>query len=149
MSRSFVLGCTASLVLLAPACADRSSHDDTTATRDGGGVPTASASTAPPATGKVIAIHAISDEQGNRFEPNKVEVKRGDVLRITLVSGAHNLSFPAEKNPGITDLPAPSPVLQLPGQTYDLPITFGPGAYTFQCDPHAALGMVGELDVED
>jgi plastocyanin len=30
-----------------------------------------------------------------------------------------------------------------------VPISFGPGEYYFQCDPHAALGMVGELEVED
>ena len=42
-----------------------------------------------------------------------------------------------------------SPYLQLPGQTVDVRVTFGPGRYYFQCDPHALLGMVGELEVED
>ena len=99
-------------------------------------------------TGTVIEIKAITDEQGNRFEPNEVEAKPGDVLRIALVSGVHNISFPAEKNPGVQGLPGPSEMLQLPGQTVDLPITFGPGEYAFQCDPHAALGMTGKLEVE-
>ncbi len=109
--------------------------------------PSAAAATA--STGTVIEIKAITDDKGSRFEPNEVEAKPGDVLRIVLVTGVHNISFPAEKNPGAQGLPAPSDMLQLPGQTHDVPITFAPGDYAFQCDPHAALGMVGKLEVED
>jgi plastocyanin len=65
------------------------------------------------------------------------------------VSGVHNLHFPAEKNPGAPGLPAPTELLQLPGQTLDVPVAMKPGKYFFQCDPHAALGMTGELEVED
>jgi len=39
-------------------------------------------------------------------------------------------------------------MLQLPGQTVDIPVNFEPGKYYFQCDPHAALGMKGHLEVE-
>jgi plastocyanin len=39
-------------------------------------------------------------------------------------------------------------MLQLPGQTYDLVVSMQPGKYYFQCDPHAALGMKGKLEVE-
>lgn len=101
------------------------------------------------ATGNVIEIKAITDDAGNRFEPNEIEAKRGDVLRVVLVSGVHNINFLADSNPGVAGLPGPSEMLQLPGQTHDVPITFGPGEYYFQCDPHAALGMVGKLEVED
>jgi len=107
------------------------------------------AAPAPAATGNVIEIKAITDDAGNRFEPNEIEAKRGDVLRVVLVSGVHNINFLADSNPGVAELPGPSDMLQLPGQTHDVPITFGPGEYYFQCDPHAALGMVGELEVED
>lgn len=100
-------------------------------------------------TGKVIEIKAITDDQGNRFEPTEVEAHPGDVLRVVLVSGVHNISFPADSNPGAEGLPGPSDMLQLPGQTHDVPVTFGPGDYVFQCDPHAALGMFGKLEVED
>ncbi len=100
-------------------------------------------------TGTVVEIKAITDDQGNRFEPKEIEVHQGDVLRVVLVSGVHNLSFPTERNPGATGLPGPTDMLQLPGQTFDVPITLGPGEYAFQCDPHAALGMVGKLEVED
>ena len=110
--------------------------------------PSASAPSVAP-TGTVVEITAITDDQGNRFEPNEVEVKPGDVLRVVLVSGVHNINFPADKNAGAAGLPGPSDMLQLPGQTLDVPITFGPGEYFFQCDPHAALGMTGKLEVED
>jgi plastocyanin len=40
-------------------------------------------------------------------------------------------------------------MLQLPGQTYDVLVNFPKGKYYFQCDPHAALGMKGHLEVED
>lgn len=113
----------------------------------GGDTPPAAAAAAP--TGTVVEIKAITDDQGNRFEPNEVELHQGDVLRVVLVSGVHNISFPAEQNPGAAGLPGPSDMLQLPGQTLDIPITFAPGDYAFQCDPHAALGMTGKLEVED
>lgn len=128
-----------------PACGDK---DPAPAAPAGGEAPAAVAPAAA-ATGTVVEIKAITDDQGNRFEPNEVEVRQGDVLRVVLVSGVHNLSFPAERNPGAAGLPGPSELLQLPGQTLDVPITFGPGEYAFQCDPHAALGMTGKLEVED
>ena len=126
------------------ACGDK---DPAPAAPAGGEAPAAAPAAA--ATGNVVEIKAITDDQGNRFEPSEVEVRQGDVLRIVLVSGVHNLSFPAERNPGAAGLPGPSDMLQLPGQTLDVPITFGPGEYVFQCDPHAALGMIGKLEVED
>lgn len=102
---------------------------------------------APAATGEVIEIRMITDGDGNYFEPAEVEARRGDTLRFVLVSGVHNASFPEALNPGKTGLPDPGPMLQLPGQTYDLVVDFAPGEYAFQCDPHAALGMLGDLTV--
>ncbi len=129
------------------ACGDRAADP---VTRPGEEAPTPAATAAQPAAiGSVVEIKAITDEKGNRFEPAEVEAKPGDVLRVVLVSGVHNIHFPADSNPGKTGLPAPGDMLQLPGQTYDVPITFGPGEYFFQCDPHAALGMIGKLEVED
>ena len=126
------------------ACGDKAA---TPAPPAGGETPPTAPAVA--ATGNVIEIKAITDDAGNRFEPNEIEAKRGDVLRVVLVSGVHNINFLADSNPGVAGLPGPSEMLQLPGQTHDVPITFGPGEYYFQCDPHAALGMVGELEVED
>lgn len=100
-------------------------------------------------TGKVIVVELYTDEKGNYFKPSTFEVHRGDTIRFTLMTGVHNVHFLADSNPGKPNLPAMSEFLQLPGQTYDLFVTLEPGKYFFQCDPHALLGMVGRLEVED
>jgi plastocyanin len=99
--------------------------------------------------GKVVAVEMVTDAQGNnRFVPNRLEAHEGDVLRFTLTSGVHNVHFLADSNPGVQGLPPAGPLLQLPGQTFDIAVTFKPGHYYFQCDPHALLGMTGRLEVE-
>jgi plastocyanin len=104
----------------------------------------------PDAGGKVIEVHMMTDEQGNnKFEPNEIEAHQGDVIRFTLKTGVHNVDFFADSNTAKAGLPAASALLQLPGQTADLKITLTPGKYYFQCDPHAALGMKGKLEVEE
>jgi plastocyanin len=100
------------------------------------------------ATGTVIEVKMITDDKGNYFEPADITAKPGDVLRFTLVSGVHNVSFPAASNAGASGLPEMSPYLQLPGQTHDVAVSLAAGEYAFQCDPHAALGMVGTLTVQ-
>jgi len=100
-------------------------------------------------TGKVITVEMYTDATGNYFKPKEIEAHRGDIVRFVLKSGVHNVNFLADSNPGKASLPAPSDYLQLPDQTYDLLVALAPGKYYFQCDPHALLGMVGELEVED
>ena len=103
----------------------------------------------PDAGGKVIEVHLLTDDQGNnKFEPNQFEAHQGDVIRFTLKTGVHNVDFFADSNTVKAGLPAASALLQLPGQTADLKVTLAPGKYYFQCDPHAALGMKGHLEVE-
>lgn len=98
---------------------------------------------------RVVIVEALTDEQGNNtFRPAKVEAHRGDVIRFTLKSGVHNVHFLPDSNPGKLGLPPASDLLQIPGQTYDVKVTFEPGTYYFQCDPHALLGMKGRLEVE-
>ena len=99
------------------------------------------------ATGTVIEVKMVTDEKGNYFEPADITARPGDVLRFVLVSGVHNVSFPAASNAGASTLPEMSPYLQLPGQTHDMAVSLAAGEYAFQCDPHAALGMVGTLTV--
>lgn len=99
--------------------------------------------------GKIIVVEATTDEKGNYFTPNEIEAHQGDVLRVTLKIGVHNVHFLPDSNPGKTGLPPASELLQLPGQTIDIPVNFAAGKYYFQCDPHAALGMKGHLKVED
>jgi plastocyanin len=109
----------------------------------------AATSSGPAAGGKTIEVKLITDGTGNRFEPNRIEAHQGDVIKFVLQVGVHNVHFLPDSNPGKSNLPPASELLQLPGQTYELPITLKPGHYYFQCDPHAALGMIGHLEVED
>ena len=99
------------------------------------------------ATGTVIEVKMITDDKGNYFEPSTIEAKSGDVIRLVLVSGVHNFSMPADRNPQGLTLPPATDLLQLPGQTADVTVDLPPGEYYFQCDPHALLGMVGTLKV--
>lgn len=103
----------------------------------------------PDAGGQVHTVQMITDGAGNRFEPADLTVKRGDVIRYTLQTGVHNVHFVADSNPTRNGIPAtPSDYLQLPGQAIDAKVTAAPGSYFYQCDPHAALGMVGRVTVQ-
>ena len=134
------------LVLLALAACSKPAEDATP--RDG--EPAAPAETpAPAASGRIIEIRTVTDDKGNYFEPNRIEAHEGDVLRLVNVSGVHNMHFLPDSNPSGAQLPPATDMLQLPGQTIDVPVTMKEGKYYFQCDPHAALGMVGHLEVED
>ncbi len=138
--------------IVAACSGDKSKTTDTAASATPA-TPAAAASApgaaaAPAPGGKVIVVQLITDGTGNRFEPSKIEAHQGDVIRYTLQVGVHNVHFLPDSNPGKSGLPPASDMLQLPGQTYDLPVTFAPGEYYFQCDPHAALGMKGHLEVE-
>lgn len=114
---------------------------------DGTAVPAGSEQ--PAATGRVIEVKAISDGARNYFEPSEIEAKQGDRIRLVLVSGVHNLAWPEAKNPAGVQLPPATEMLQLPGQSVEIPVTMPPGEYHFICVPHEAVGMVGELEVED
>jgi plastocyanin len=104
-----------------------------------------------PAAGhQVIKVEVTTDEKGvNKFVPARIEARQGDVLRFTLVTGVHNVDFLPDSNPGVQGLPPASELLQVPGQTHDIAVSFKPGHYYFQCDPHALLGMKGRLEVEE
>lgn len=131
-------------LVLALACGGERAAEGAPATE-----PASSGAPATTPSGDTIEIKLITDEQGNRFEPAAIEAEQGDILRLVLVSGVHNMHFLPDSNPGAADLPPASEMLQLPGQTLDIPVTMKPGHYYFQCDPHALLGMVGHLEVED
>lgn len=105
------------------------------------------ASTPEAATGNVIEVKMITDDRGNYYEPAAIHAEPGDILRFTNVSGVHNVNFLPDSNAGKQGLPPASDLLQLPGQTHDIPVAFADGSYYFQCDPHALLGMVGRLHV--
>lgn len=104
---------------------------------------------APAPTGTVITIEMITDESGNYFKPKEITARPGDVLKFVLVTGVHNVHFLPDSNPGAQGLPAMTAFAQLPQQALEVPVTMAAGStYYFQCDPHAALGMIGHVKVE-
>ena len=110
---------------------------------------TASTTSNVAAAGDTIVIEMWTDGTGNYFKPNDIEAHPGDVLRYVLKVGVHNVHFLPDSNTIKTGLPPASEMLQLPGQTHDIVVSMQPGDYYFQCDPHAALGMKGKLEVEE
>lgn len=106
---------------------------------------------APAAQGQVHEVKMVTTQGGASgvFEPAELTVKKGDRIHFVTDGGAqHNVSFPAAENPAGAALPPVGPYLTSPGQTYDMDVTMDPGTYTFQCDPHAAMGMKGKLIVQ-
>jgi len=127
------------LTTLIVACAGGEKTDAT---------PAGGAATEVKATGKIITVLLTTDEKGSYFTPSTIEASTGDVVRFTLKSGVHNVSFPDSVNTIKEGLPKSSDFLQIPGQEYDLTVSMKPGTYQFHCDPHAALGMKGQLIVK-
>lgn len=111
--------------------------------------PPAAAGQLTPKEGRqVIKIEMVTDDQGNnRFVPAEITAEEGDVLRYILVTGVHNVNFVADSNKAVT-MPPPAPMLQAPGQTFDVAVSWPAGRYYFQCDPHALLGMIGYVTVK-
>lgn len=112
----------------------------------------ATAATPVTPTGNVIEVTMATTMGGGsgEYRPGEVRARRGDVVRFVNDGGvAHNVSFPAALNPGITDLPPPSPYLVEEGASHDVLIDMPAGTYQFQCDPHMMMGMTGTLVVED
>lgn len=137
-----------SLSLTACAGDEATAGEETSAAAVPAEAPAAAAPAPAAATGEVVEVKMIMNGAENYFEPANVTVKQGDVVRFTLVSGVHNVSFPAAKNPGMNGLPAASPYLTTAGQTHDMVVDLAPGTYNFQCDPHVAMNMFGTLTVQ-
>lgn len=144
------LGALVAMMTLA-ACGGDKSGTDTSAASGATATSAAPGGPAQPAAGgQVHTVDMLTDpaDGTNKFVPAELSVKQGDVIRYVLKTGVHNVSFLPDSNAGKSGLPAPSPMLQAPGQTHDVPVTFGAGKYYFQCDPHAALGMIGHVTVQ-
>jgi plastocyanin len=148
MNRLLYRSAALSALLVAAACSGEKKEGEKPGDQPATAAATPAAAPNVKPTGKVIVVELFSDEKGNYFKPNKLEAHRGDLIRFTLGAGVHNVHFLPDSNPGKLNLPPASDMLQLPGQTYELLVSFDPGKYYFQCDPHALLGMVGHLEVE-
>ena len=80
MTRTTIRSIAAALILTGlAACSGEKSEDD----HDRAPAAADAAPGAPAPTGTVIEIKAITDDQGNRFEPANIEARPGDVARIS------------------------------------------------------------------
>ncbi|CAN5627585.1 hypothetical protein BH23GEM9_BH23GEM9_05170 [soil metagenome] len=102
---------------------------------------------------RVVEI-AIHDDGGKlRFEPEHVEVRRGDVVRWTMGNTTlpHNVEFVRNGAPEGAELGESwsGPYMSEPGETYEVVIddTFRDGSYGYVCAPHVSMGMAAGLTV--
>ena len=145
--RSFVTAAVVAVALM--GCSRSDSTKGTTADSSSSASAPAAANGAvqPGPGGKIITVALITDPTGNYFKPKDISARKGDVIRYTLGQGVHNVDFLPDSNPGKSGLPKASDLLQLPGQTFDVLVSWDAGTYYFQCDPHALLGMRGKVTV--
>lgn len=146
-TRSFIA--IPALVLVAACGGEEAAVAETTPSQPAASAAPAEGSSVTPAAGGEVIEIRMTMENGGSFEPAEVTANPGDVLRFVNVDNVHNVSFPAAKNPGASNLPAASAYLTTPGAAYEMQVGLAPGDYTFQCDPHVAMGMVGTLTVEE
>ncbi|HEU0014701.1 MAG TPA: plastocyanin/azurin family copper-binding protein, partial [Longimicrobium sp.] len=95
-----------------------------------------------------VRMVGVQGGASGAFAPAQLYVQRGDTVRFVADGAtAYNVSFPQALNAPGARLPAPGPFLYRKGQTWTLVVDLPPGQYRFQSDPHAAMGMIGELFV--
>ena len=120
------------------------------------------AGTAAPITGKTIEVRMVGDEKGYRFEPSAITAKTGDGIKFIMVAGGpHNVAFdpasvPADvraqldANFGTDKMAELSSGLKMnAGDTFVLSLGgIKAGKYAFNCTPHLAMNMKGEITVQ-
>ena len=119
------------------------------------------AAAAPTGPVKEIKMELVGGKY--QFSPSSLTIKVGDVVRFTNVSGGpHNVSFfkdsipagaEAVINAAMKSQMAPNTMtanyLTDSLATYDVSFAGAPvGTYKFTCQPHAPMGMHGEIKVE-
>jgi len=123
--------------------------------------PTTGTATMAPITGTTHEVKMVGDAQGYRFDPVNITVKAGDGIKFTTVSGGpHNVAFDPATIPadvqGQLDANISEKMGQLssamkmnPGESVTISFAnIKPGKYPFNCTPHLALGMKGEVTVQ-
>lgn len=99
------------------------------------------------ARARVHVVEMVRDSAGMHFTPRDVDAYPGDTVRFVNGEGRHNVDFVRDSNPAGVHLPAPTPLAEHPGEVVVVAVDLPPGRYFFQCDPHAAMHMVGHLVV--
>jgi len=83
--------------------------------------------------------------EGHDFDPPEVHIKAGQTVRWVWVSGSHNVVSGTSCTPDGQFTSGAS--TQGPGSQFDH--TFAEkGTFSYYCDPHCGLGMVGKVVVE-
>jgi plastocyanin len=86
-----------------------------------------------------VEIRTTAEGAAGEFAPAVVHARRGDALRFQMADGDshHNVSFVQLNDPvpGVR-LPADSPFLTNPGQSWQVRVDLPPGTYRFACIPH-------------
>ena len=98
----------------------------------------------------VVKLVAKAGSVPYAFEPESVTAQYGDTLRfIEDAAMMHNVRFTSHPSGSKLGAATTGPYLTTKGEKYDLLIDgrFTAGHYEFVCDPHAMLGMHGELTV--
>jgi manganese oxidase len=102
---------------------------------------------------RVVDIMIHDDGGRLRFEPEHVEVRRGDIVRWTMdrTSLPHNVEFVRNGSPEGTELGDRwvGPYMSQSGETYEVVIDerFQDGSYSYVCAPHVSMGMTAGLTV--
>ncbi len=117
--------------------------------------------TAAPITGTTHEVKMIGDAQGYRFEPANITVKAGDGIRFLMVSGGpHNVAFDPATIPADVQGQLDANISEKMGQLSStlkmnagetITVSFAnikSGKYPYNCTPHLALGMKGEITVQ-
>jgi plastocyanin len=124
------------------------------------GAPAGSASMAA-ITGTTHEVKMVGDAQGYRFEPANITVKAGDGIKFTMVSGGpHNVAFDPATIPDDVEAQLDANISEKMGTLSSamkmnagesITVSFAnikPGTYPYNCTPHVALGMKGEITVQ-
>jgi plastocyanin len=113
-------------------------------------------------TGKTHEVQMVLNEKGEyRFVPQDITIKQGDGIKWVMVSGGpHNVAFDPAKIPDDVEkvlsanmpnqmMPLGSPMYMNPGESYTISFAgIKAGKYPYQCTPHLAMGMVGNITVQ-
>ncbi len=161
---------TSVLVLGGCAGGDGNAGDTSAVAIDTSGSVTPAPAATPPAggtatmaaiTGTTHEVKMVGDAQGYRFEPANITLKAGDGIRFTMVSGGpHNVAFDPATIPADVQSQLDANISEKQGQLSSalkmnpgetITVSFAnikPGKYPFNCTPHLALGMKGEVTVQ-
>jgi manganese oxidase len=119
----------------------------------GGYAAALASSTGAAGASRTLQVRILDDGGRMRFEPENLEVRRGDVVRFVLDGTMpHNVQFVRNTAPQDTDIGDywTGPFLTKAGEVYEVRIDerFADGSYEYVCTPHIAMGMKGTLVVD-